>query len=579
MIRRLLTIAAAVSLLGAAKPPPSVDYRLDVVQADPAQPVTLLVELRLHGDADGETRLDLPTEFADSKDLWKNLWDLQVKGATVAEDGPGVRVLRHKPGAPLTIRYRVRTAYPEDPQAHDGNPYRGPILRPAWLAVLGEGVFAVPDGRETEPAAFKWGKLPHGWQAVSDLEHGAMGRPMTVHDVGDSITVAGPGLQVASRAIPGGTLRVAMPAASPLPRDALADSLAAVVAAQRAFWTDLKEPYLVAQIPLAAADNWRSMGGTGRTDAFVLYAYPKATVDQLKGLIAHEHMHSWIPNRTARLVDGPQEPKDYWFSEGFTDFYMTRTLARGGLWTAQQALDQINDTLRAYDNSPVRTAPGSRIVADFWTNSDVQKLPYQRGELLALKWDEEIRRRTKGQKDLDDVVLRMRDRYVSYPQGKGPDAPTGLVSAAWDVAQVDLTPDIERYAEKGAPVDLPDELFGGCVLVRSTVSPAYDIGFDMYPSFAAKVVKGVRRNGPAWNSGLRDGMALKGWSVYPGDISSQVELTLIVPPARGKGEPTTRKLTYWPYGEAVTVKRQLQLKPGLSGDALAACGKAIAGLG
>lgn len=576
MIRRLLTALAAASLIGAARPPPPVDYRLEVEQADPAQPPTLLVEIRLRGDADGETRLDLPTEFADGKALWRNLSDLQVRGATVSEDGPAVRVLRHRPGAALTVRYRVRTAYPEDPQAHDGNPYRGPILRPTWFAVLGESVFAVPDGRGGESAAFRWGRLPAGWRAVSDLEHGALGRPMSVADVTDSITLGGQGLQVATRAIPGGTLRVAMPAASPLPRDELADSLAAVIAAQRSFWNDLSEPYLVVQIPLASPDGWRSIGGTGRSDAFALYAYPKATVQALKGLIAHEHMHSWIPNRTLRLADGPQEPKDYWLSEGFDDFYMARTLLRGGLWTPAQAVEQMNGALAGYDASSVRTAPNSRIVADFWTQPEVQKLPYQRGELLALKWDEEIRRRTESRKDLDDVMLRMRDRYVSYAAGKGPDAETGLVSAAWDVAGLDLRPDIARYAVGGAAVDLPEELFGGCVLVRTTTSPAFDAGFDADASLAAKVVKGVRRNGPAWNSGLRDGMAIVAGSYRKGDTNRQVEVTVRAP-AKGKRPPAARRIAYWPYGEADAVKRKLELKPGLAGEALAACGKAIAG--
>jgi predicted metalloprotease with PDZ domain len=576
MIRRLLTILAAASLLGAARAPEPVAYRLDVEQTDPAQPPTLAVELRLRGDADGETRLDLPGAFGDGKDFWRNLWDLQVKGATVAEDGPATRVLRHKPGAALTIRYRVRTAYPDDPQAHDGNPYRGPILRPAWLAILGESVFAMPEGRQAEPAAFRWGKLPAGWRAVSDLEHGAMGRPMSVGDIGESVTLAGRGLQVATRAIPGGTLRVALPAAAPLPREALADQLAAVIAAQRGFWSDLKEPYVVGVVPLASPDGWRSIGGTGRSDGFALYAWPKASVDMLKALIAHEHMHSWIPNRTARLADGEQEPKDYWFSEGFTDFYMARTLLRGGLWTPAQAVEQMNATLAAYDASAVRTAPNSRIVADFWTKPEVQKLPYQRGELLALKWDEEIRRKTEGRKDLDDVVLRMRDRYVSYAAGKGPDAETGLVSAAWDVAAMDLRPDIDRYAVRGAAVDLPEELFGGCVRVRTTVSPAFDAGFDAEGSFAAKVVKGVRRGGPAWNSGLRDGMAILAGGYQKGDPSHQVELTVRAP-ARGKRQPAPRKIAYWPYGEADAVKRRLELRPGLAGEALAACGKAIAG--
>ena len=75
-----------------------------------------------------------------------------------------------------------------------------------------------------------------------------------------------------------------------------------------------------------------------------------------------------------------------------------------------------------------------------------------------------------------------------------------------------MPPDIVRYVDQGQPIALPEEMFDGCLQARITVTPGFDAGFDAEGSFATKVVRGVRPRGPAWNSGLRDGMALDSWS-------------------------------------------------------------------
>lgn len=575
MVRAFLIAAAAMLLLG-AKAPPTVDYRLSVEPAAAGQPVLLDVEMRFRGDADGETRLALPSEFADTKEAWRYVYGLTVKGARMAEDGPAARTLRHKPNAAITVRYRVQTAYPQDPQGVDGNPYRGPILRPTWLAAFGEFVFATPGGRDDQPATFQWGKLPAGWTHASDLEHGAMGRPMRVSDVFESVTLAGAGLSVLDRPITGGALRLAAPpGVQPQLLATLADRSAATISAERGFWNDVQGPYLVAFIPLTAKPRGGlSMGGTGRGDGFTLYSTP-GVEDQLGATIAHEHTHTWIPARVGQMPDGAAEARAYWLSEGFTDFFTWRTLLRAGQASADETVALMADAMRNYDASPVKTAPNSRIVADFWTNRAVEKLPYQRGALLALKWDEEIRRKSGGKLDLDDVVLRMRDQYQRFTPGRGPDIVTNLISAAWGVAGIDLRPDIATYAEGGAAIVLPDEMFDGCLQARVTVSPAFDAGFDTDRSFAAKKVTGVRRRGPAWNSGLRDGMALDAWAYKAGDTSRMIELTLR---PTGKGKAARPKaVSYWPYGDATTESRKLQLTPGMAPAARAACGRKIGG--
>lgn len=566
MIRALGVAAAAALLIGAARPA-TVDYRLTLEPQKDAGSTVAVVEIRFAGDADGETKLALPSEFGGTENAWRNLYDLKVQGAQVSGDG-AERTLRHRPNAKITVRYRVRSAYDRDPQGADGNPYKGPILRPDWAALLGEFVFATPAGRDAEAATFRWGKLPKGWQAASDLDNGRLGRPMTVADIPESITVAGANISLAERPVQGGTLRVAT-----VGQDAgkLADAVAPVVTAERRFWTDVSGPFFVGFIPLAAKPGGYSVGGTGRSDGFALYSTPGQD-EQLKGIIAHEHTHTWIPNRIGRLPPEVEEPAVYWLSEGFTDFFTHRALLRAGLIDPKEFTERLDGALSAYEASPVRTAPAARIVADFWKDRNVQQLPYQRGALLALKWDEDIRLKTGGKADLDTVLRQMRDHYQKFPLGQGPDVVTGFVSAAWVVAGLDLRGDIDRYAVKGELVPLPENLIDGCLYVRTNRKPTFDPGFDTAASFAARQLKGVRTRGPAWNSGLRNGAKLDSWTLKDGDTQVQVEL--VTRDARGR----IRKVSYWPYGDDVTETHDLLLKPGMSAAETAGCVRKIGGL-
>lgn len=570
MLRAVL-LAAVLPFLGGPKPAPGIDYILGAdAQASGAPGVS--VEIRLRGDPDGETLLDLPDSFAGAERAWRRVSDFTVKGAKVSTPDPAHRLLRHKPNARLVIRYRVQTAYDRPPQS-GGNPYAGPLIQPDWFALLGEYVFATPQGRGAEPVTFGWGKLPPGWRGVSDLDHGRAGKPLTLADVSESISMAGARLAVAERPIAGGTLRVASLADGPYKSDALADSVAGAIAAERAFWNDQREPYLVVLVPLVAARPGAvSVGGTGRGDGFVLYATPGQD-DIVRWTIAHEHTHTWIPNRVGALPKA-EEARVYWFSEGFTDFFANRLMLRAGQATGPEVVYRLDQMLQAYDHSAVRTAPVARIVADFWKDPAVEKLPYQRGQLLALKWDEAVRRKSGGKLDLDDVILHMRDHYQRFRPGEGPDVVTGIVSAMWVVAGIDIRPDIARYADAGAVIDLPDEMFDGCLQARVTVTPAFDAGFDADASFAAKTVKGVRRRGPGWNSGLRDGMALDAWTYKAGDMTRQIELTLR--PLGKRAKP--KKITFWPYGDATAETRKLQLTPGMTEAQRTACARKIGGL-
>jgi hypothetical protein len=500
MVRAFLIAAAALPTLGAS-PAPGVEYRLAIA------PPGITVEMRFRGEADGETRLTIPEKLGS---------DLAVSGATVQPDGPTARVLRHRPGAKLRVRYVFTGGARE-------------------VSALGEAVFATPHGWDATPAAVRWRRLPKDWRTVSDLDHATQGRPLTVGDVRRSVLFAGPALQTADRPIAGGVVRAVTLSDDRLGATRLAEIAAPAVAAQRAYLGDETGPFLVARS--AASDRFLD-----RDDGFV--APPVSTPDPgLQHALVEAHMAAYVQTRLGRA---PPRPAD-WLAGGVGSFLTDRALVRAGLMTPDAVVGRLNEGDRSSD-------------------------PHGRGLFLALKWDEEVRKKTAGKADLDDVILRMRDHYRQFPPGQGPDVVTGLVSAAWVVAKIDLRPDIAKYADGGAAIPLPELLFDGCLDARVTVSPGFDSGFDHAASATAKVVKGVRRRGPAWSSGVRDGMRLDAIDLKAGDMTREVVLT--VRPARGKA----RTIRYWPYGDNDVEARKLQLAVGLSGEALAACGRKIGGL-
>jgi predicted metalloprotease with PDZ domain len=515
MPRALLAAASAVLLLGAAKPA-TVDYRLGLGAASPLADV----EIRFRGDVDGETRLVTPAALVSG---------LTVKGARVEAPDATHRVLRHAPGAKLTLRYRIAVT------GHGGG-----------LAFLGEAVFAAPQGREGEAATFRARKLPAGWRLASDLEHGAMGRPMTVDDVVRSVTLAGPRLDIAERPLKGATLRAASLGGT-VDAARLADLSAPTIAAEREFWGDETGPFLIAAGPFRS-----SVGVTDRTDAVALADFDTADSERVDG-VAYGHIRAWIPDRVGRLT-APTP----WFSDGFAQFFEDRILLRAGLTTTDRTVTRLRAALRATElpTQEGRDARGAQ----------------PQGLLLALKWDEEIRRKSGGKLDLDDVILRMRDHYQRFAPGTGPDVVTGIISAAYVTADLDLRADVDRYAMKGQLVPLPETLFDGCVELRWDRRPVFEAGLDVEGSRAAKALKGVRTRGPAWTSGLRNGMRLEALTLKPGDTS--VEVVATVRDARKR----VRTVRYWPYGDEMTETRSLVLKPGMNEAETATCGRKIGGL-
>ena len=142
----------------------------------------------------------------------------------------------------------------------------------------------------------------------------------------------------------------------------------------RDFGSQLAVTALV-RAPHAGED--RTLWGTGRREGFVLELDRNAPVDtHTMLLIAHEAFHLWNGHM---LVPAPDaDAQTLWFKEGVTQYVALNTLARMGVLSEREVLDEWARVASRYA-SAVRSSKLDPIMHE--------QLPYDRGLLIALALD------------------------------------------------------------------------------------------------------------------------------------------------------------------------------------------------
>ncbi|HEY8378242.1 MAG TPA: hypothetical protein VIK91_17220, partial [Nannocystis sp.] len=137
---------------------------------------------------------------------------------------------------------------------------------------------------------------------------------------------------------------------------------------------------------------------------------------------AHEFFHAWNVKRIRPGVLGPfayereVHTSMLWFSEGFTSYYAWLILARSGLVTEAEAMEMLGEQIRRLQDSPGRKLMTVEQASwEAWLrpedagNSYVDY--YNKGMLIGLALDLELRRISGNQRSLDTV---MRDLYAAW---------------------------------------------------------------------------------------------------------------------------------------------------------------------
>ncbi|MFN7935529.1 MAG: hypothetical protein U0R19_19520 [Bryobacteraceae bacterium] len=276
---------------------------------------------------------------------------------------------------------------------------------------------------------------------------------------------------------------------------------------ERDFFRDQQFPYFL--VTLAAyAPGQSGSGGGGFTNAFNLHTGPESKLSaDLLSLIAHETFHTWNPLKMGRQR-GPSITLS-WFTEGFTRYYQDIILLQAGTISQQQYLDSLNTRIRNYhwETHSSSSRPGDL-------------LP-QRGNMLALWLDEQIRTQSKAKASLDQVMLALfAERH------RAPDLDKERILAAIS-RHIDAASfaSFRQQLEGTVPVEAPRKARPDCSQREFIPLQQFDLGMDREALTVYRRVQSLRPGSAAANSGLQEGDEITGMSIYWNDTSKPVKLT------------------------------------------------------
>ncbi|EDP72667.1 hypothetical protein FBALC1_16237 [Flavobacteriales bacterium ALC-1] len=282
------------------------------------------------------------------------------------------------------------------------------------------------------------------------------------------------------------------------------------VTAQRNFWQDHTQDYFAVTMIPTIQERGSGFQGSGLTNSFATNATNNKhlEVEGLVYLFNHELQHNW----TGSLIKNDDEEKQYWFSEGFTDYYTLKNIAKGKIYNLDESyyINELNVFIKALFINPVREMPNSEMnYENFWSGKEgVQKLPYRRGALLAFYLDNKIKQDTEGEKDLDDVLLDFKndalesEQKITHPY---------FIETINKYLKEDFKPFFDKHIEEGKLYDL-EVIFEDFGFEYLPTSEVFDLGFTF--SEDRKSVASVDESSEAFKAGIREGDLLKNISYY-----------------------------------------------------------------
>ncbi len=526
-MRQLSILLLTLLFISCSKQDALVEYEVASItyEGQPALEITLTTT----PDPDGITEILYQNNAWGEEDLYNSLKDpvlLSAQGALEVNRDSGWIAIKH--GAnddPLRLQY---TLIQDTPFSREGqDPTYRPIIQPEYFHVFGHNLFAVPkhlseDSQEEARVDINW----EGW-TDKQIIHNSFGsqqrkqalRGITWQEFHSSIFVGGD-YRIHEEEINGNRLLLAIRGDwIPFNDTEVREVLLKTVTAQRNFWEDHSQNYFTVTMRPFSLDRGSSYGGTGLTNSFATSMSNNSETDlsQLVHLFNHELMHNWI----GHAIENADEEAQYWFSEGFTEYYAVKNIAKneiGGL-DIKYLYDHINEKIRLLKASPVGEAPNSEITYEnFWRDREYSELPYRRGFLYAFYLDTEISRAHQGEKSLDDVMLKILKNANESDEKISRDS---FLKVLKEFLPEDPEPFFEEHIEQGKWIDFTTH-FEKMGLDFEVGAELFDLGFQT--SEDGTEIISVSPGSAAEQAGLKAGDQLASRSIYFGRTDIPVEL-------------------------------------------------------
>jgi len=402
---------------------------------------------------------------------------------------------------------------------------------------LAQVLMYVPDRRGEDTMMFLSG-IPDGWRTIAALPAGSVPNSFTAasYDALVDAPVEAGKFDEFEFDSSGAHFRVVVDAHS-YKKGALENALKKITAYQLQLMggPPFKEFTFIFHI-----GPYSEIGAGGGMKHMNSTAIATGSLDSAISVAAHEFFHVWnvkrIRPQSLEPVDLTKEQytRALWFAEGVTSTYQYYTLERTGLWSKEALLGDLAEQVCELEARPARrwqSAEESSMDAwfekyDFYNRPDRSVWYYNKGQILGVMLDLEIRDATDNRKSLDDVFRLMNEKYAR--QGKFYDDGNGVRSAVEEVAGTSFQSFFEKYVSGTDPIAY-DELFHAVGLVlKIERQDSADFGFWPSLTLNGMVVAAIESGSAAEVAGVREGDVL-------------VELN---------GEPFPRRFTTWLGGQS-----------------------------
>ncbi len=297
------------------------------------------------------------------------------------------------------------------------------------------------------------------------------------------------------------------------------------------FWQAQSEPpYRV----FLRFDPMNAGTGAALTHSFIATYGKGVTGENLKPILAHEMTHTFTES----------DEMQKWYNEGIAVYYGSTLLTPwlAGLTTTNQFLAHLNEVASTYYTDVKRSLPESQVLPNFWKDTRIRILAYDRGGMYFADLDAMIRKKSGGKRSVADLIRSMSERAQ---EGQT------LSQAVWlRLLRQELGPAgpaLHHRLLAGALILPASNAFGPCFRRVVRRIPIFDLGFAMksLPLFGPKIIQGLRPGSNAAKAGLRNGDRVS-YAAALDDIQSNIHETLTLHVTR---DGRTFSITYLPRGK------------------------------
>ena len=430
--------------------------------------LSINVVFKYKTNANGELKLNYLNNSMGDNDIFNCIKNLKVHlgdaNITFIKDSNLIKI-KSKPYKELEVSYTIKQDF--NGPLFNQHRYR-PIISKTYFHILGVRLFMVPENLFASEVSKA--RIGVHWKGIgdNDIFHSSFG-----YERNQTLNVTEENLH-ASFFIGGDFRRkeflykdkpvyfVTRGKWNSFTDEDIFNLLKETISFQNDFWKDsIQTRFSVSLLPTEETNRY-SIGGSGFSNSFISFASNNqfTGLKNMAWLYNHELLHKWL----ARTIKNENEVEQYWFSEGFTDYYAHKLLLKNNKITLNDFINTLNTTISEHHKDKINTISNSELTFEnYWGNySAYQKLPYRRGLLYAFLIDSQIKIKTDFTKSLDQLILDLlrlaREDNTFRINEK--EFKNMLLKYLDEKALVDF----DNYILHGKLIDFPSQLFDGLLI-------------------------------------------------------------------------------------------------------------------